>query len=161
MTQRLIRYHILDCVRGETPPWPASALRDVELKFRVTDATADTVKMRVSGHAFLDQEGEWCVHPPSSSEFRTGEMCCFIRERGFDAVLLGYLSFDRRAQTFSRFDLVAVGTRWGETTFNVRRKDVAPAPMGIAITLAGRVARDRTGPHISQTRKSWQRYFAL
>ena len=161
VTQRLIRYHMLDCVRGETPPWPASALRDVELKLRVTDATADRVKMRVSGHALLHEEGDWCVHPPSSSAYRIGEMCCLIRERGFDAALLGYLCFDRRAQAFSRFDLVGVGTRWGGTVFNVRREDVAPAPMGIAITLAGSAARDRTAPHISHTRKSWQRYFAL
>ena len=161
VTQRLIRYHMLDCVRGETPPWAASALRDVELKLRVTDATADRVKMRVSGHALLHEEGDWCVHPPSSSAYRIGEMCCLIRERGFDATLLGHLCFDRRAQAFSRFDLVAVGTRWGGTVFNVRREDVAPAPMGIAITLAGRTARDRTAPHISHTRKSWQRYFAL
>ena len=49
----------------------------------------------------------------------------------------------------------------GGTVFNVRREDVAPEPMGIAITLAGRAARDRTAPHISHTRKSWQRYFAL
>ncbi|MDB4698688.1 hypothetical protein OAF45_00935 [Candidatus Latescibacteria bacterium] len=161
VTQRLIRYHMLDCVRGETPPWPASALRDVELKLKVTDATADKVKIRVSGHALLHEEGDWCVHPPSFSAYRTGEMCCLIRERGFDAELLGYLCFDRRAQAFSRFDLVAVGTRWGGTTFNVRREDVAPAAMGIAITLAGRAARDRTAPHISHTRKSWQRYFAL
>ncbi len=161
VTQRLIRYHMLDCVRGETPPWPASALRDVELKLRVTDATAARVKMRVSGHALLHELGDWCVHPPSSSAYRIGEMCCLIRERGFDAALLGYLCFDRRAQAFSRFDLVAVGTRWGGTVFNVRREDVAPEPMGIAITLAGRAARDRTAPHISHTRKSWQRYFAL
>lgn len=161
VTQRLIRYHMLDCVRGETPPWPDSALRDVELKLRVTDATADRVKMRVSGHALLHELGDWCVHPPPSSAYRIGEMCCLIRERGFDAALLGYLWFDRRAQAFSRFDLVAVGTRWGGTVFNVRREDVAPAPMGIAITLAGRAARDRTAPHISHTRKSWQRYFAL
>ena len=113
VTQRLIRYHMLDCVRGETPPWPASALRDIELKLRVTDASADRVKMRVSGHALLHEEGDWCVHPPSSSAYRIGEMCCLIRERGFDATLLGYLCFDRRAQAFSRFDLVAVGTRWG------------------------------------------------
>ena len=77
-----------------------------------------------------------------------------------DGLVLHLGCQDLARQVDSRFDLVAVGTRWGGTVFNVRREDVAPAPMGIAITLAGRAARDRTAPHISHTRKSWQRYFA-
>ena len=105
------------------------------------------VDLELFGHADLCEEGDWCTFPPRESVYKRGEMCCVIRERGFDAKMLGYLSFDRQAQRFSRFDLVAVGSRWGATTFNNRREDVERAPMGVAMTIAGREERDRTPPH--------------
>ena len=77
-------------------------------------------------------------------------MRCLIRERGFDAELLGYATFDREAERFTRFDLLAVGTRWGGTTYNVRSNDTDPAPLGIAMTIAGTEYRDRTPPHASR-----------
>jgi hypothetical protein len=146
VARRLIRYHLLDSVRGETPAWPAEALRDTEVKLTVIEATTGRVDLRLSGHAHLVEQGEW------HSRRRVNGIGCLIQERGYDAQLLGYLTFDRRERRFSRFDLVAVGTRWGGTTFNVRYDDVEPAPMGVAFTLAGREVRDRTPPHASPSR---------
>ncbi len=153
VTRRLVRFHLVDSVRGETAPWPPEALCDVEMWLTVTGVTPEGVDLKVSGHAFLCEEKDWCTFPPRESVYKRGEMCCIIRERGFDAKLLGYLSFDPQAERFSRFDLVAVGSRWGATTFNNRREDVEPAPMGVAMTIAGRAERDRTPPHAS--RKSY------
>ncbi len=150
VVRRLVRFHLIDSVRGETSPWPSEALRDVEMRLTVTGVTGARVDLALSGHAVLCEEGDWCTFPPRESVYQRGEMCCVIRERGFDAKLLGYLSFDRQAERFSRFDLAAVGSRWGATTFNNRREDVEPAPMGIAMTIADREERDRTPPHASR-----------
>ena len=146
VARRLIRYHLIDSVRGETPAWPAEALRDTEMTLTVIEATPDRADLRLSGHAHLVEQGEW------HSRRRNNGISCLIQERGYDARLLGRLTFDRRERRFSRFDLMAVGTRWGGTTFNVRHDDVEPAPMGVAFTLAGREARDRTPPHASPGR---------
>lgn len=147
VVRRLVRFHLIDSVRGETSPWPSEALRDVEMALTVTGVTPEWVDLELFGHADLCEEGDWCTFPPRESVYKRGEMCCVIRERGFDAKLLGYLSFYRQAQRFARFDLVAVGSRWGATTFNNRREDVERAPMGVAMTIAGREERDRTPPH--------------
>jgi hypothetical protein len=80
-------------------------------------------------------------------------------ERGFDATLLGRLVYDPTRQRFTRFDVVAVGSRWGATGHSGRRNDSDPAPMGIAMTLAGDLPRDRTPPHVSQSRAGWEQYF--
>ncbi|MSS72879.1 MAG: hypothetical protein EXS64_15505 [Candidatus Latescibacteria bacterium] len=144
VARRLIRFHFLDSVRGETDPWPMEAVRSSEMMLIVTGVTPDRVDLRLSGHVRLFEQGAWC------GRNRNDGICCLIPERGYDAQMLGYLTFDRRG--FSRFDLAVVGTRWGGTTYNVRYNDVEPAPMGIAFTMAGREARDRTPPHAGSLR---------
>lgn len=147
LTRRLARYHLLDYVHGETDPWPATAVRAADLKLRVTKATAERVDMTLTGEALLCEKGIY-------------EYDGKVQERGFDAKLLGYLSFDRKAKKFIRFDIVAVGTRWGATTHSGRgAADAVPGPMGIAMTIAGNEPRDRTPPHISQHRGSDRHYF--
>lgn len=146
IARRLIRHHFLDSVRGETHAWPAEAILSSEMTLTVTEATPDRVDLRLSGHAHMTERGEWCARR------RNDGICCLIQERGFHAEMLGYLSFDRQGGRFDRFDAMATGTRWGGTTFNVRADDIEPAPMGIAFTLAGKEARDRTPPHASPSR---------
>ena len=146
VARRLIRYHFLDSVRGETSAWPLEALGDTEMMLTVTGATPDRMEVRLTGHARLMEQGAWCGRK------RTDGICCLIQERGYDAQMLGYLTFDRKGRRFSRFDLTVAGARWGGTTFNMRYNDVEPAPLGIAFTIAGREARDRTPPHASPGR---------
>jgi hypothetical protein len=146
VARRLIRYHFLDSVRGETSAWPAERLGDAEMTLTVTGATSDRVEARLAGHVRLVEQGAWC------GRRRNDGICCLIQERGYDAQALGYLTFDRKGGRFTRFDVMVAGTRWGGTTFNMRYNDVEPAPLGIAFTIAGREARDRTPPHASPGR---------
>ena len=111
----------------------------------VTEETSEWVDLKLSGSAQLFSEGSWY------------EGAC--QERGLDASLLGYLRFDRRTERFVRFDVVAVGSRWGGTDYNVRQDDLEPAPIGIAMTIAGREAKDRTAPHACQRRGGLEWYF--
>jgi hypothetical protein len=106
--------------------------------------TPERVKLTLTGQARMREEGRWFEGA--------------VQERGFEASLLGYLAFDRRAERFTRFDVVAVGTRWGATTHSGRPNDFEPAPMGIAMTIAGKEARDRTAPHVSQRRSGMEWY---
>jgi hypothetical protein len=112
----------------------------------VTGATPGRVDLRAEGRVHLVEQGEW------HSRKRNDGISCLIQERGYDAQMLGYLAFDRRGRRFLQFDLMATGTRWGGTTFNVRYNDVEPAPLGIAFTISGNEARDRTPPHASPAR---------
>jgi len=143
LTLRLARFHLLDYVHGETPPWPVAVAQQAQFQLEVTQVTADTVELELTGHAPL----------------REANVEGTKTERGFDARLYGKLVWDRRDKRFTRFDVVAVGTRWGSTGHSGRRNDDDPAPMGIAFTLAGKEPRHRTPPHISQSRNGLQQYF--
>lgn len=145
LVRRLVRYHLADYVRGETSSWPFEAIRDAAMALTVTEETPEWVDLRLSGSAQLFSEGSWY------------EGACQVR--GLDASLLGYLRFDRRTERFVRFDVVAVGSRWGGTDYNVRQDDLEPAPIGIAMTIAGQEVRDRTAPHACQRRGGLEWYF--
>lgn len=145
--RRLVRYHMLDIVRGETPPWPKDAPQDVALELLVTDVDMDSVSMTLHGGGKLQESGSWCIQPPSRSVYRRGQMCCLVEERGFEPHILGHLTFDRIQERFTRFDVLAVGSRWGGTTFNMRCDDTDAEPLGIAMTLARDDAFSRIPPH--------------
>ena len=57
-------------------------------------------------------------------------------ERGIETTILGRAKWDRTTDRFTKFDLVALGSRWGGTTFNGREHDRGPADVGFAFTLA-------------------------
>ncbi len=145
--RRLVRYHLLDIVRGETSPWGKETPSDVAIEMQVIDVDVDHVVMTLRGGGRLQEHGKWCSQPPRESVYRLGEMCCLIEERGFETALMGYLEFDRQLEQFKRFDVLAMGVRWGGTTYNVRGNDVAPAPMGIAMTSAQKDPFSRIPPH--------------
>ena len=67
--------------------------------------------------------------------------------RGYDCRLRGELTYDRQRGAFQRFDLVAIGDRWGGTEHNNRQEDLPASPMGIVFQLAGDAPADRTPPH--------------
>jgi len=150
--RRLVRFHLLDIVRGETPPWPKDAPVNLKMTLECIMGDSEKVSLKLTGGGLLVESGDWCSQPARRSVYRRGEMCCAIGERGFEPRILGHLTYDRKANAFTRFDVVAVGTRWGGTTFNFRQEDVEPAGIGIAMTIAGSHARDRTPPASSPGR---------
>jgi hypothetical protein len=150
--RRIVRFHLLDIVRGETPPWPEEAPENVRMSLECFLIDDDHVSLRLMGAGMLVEAGDWCTQPVRRSVYKRGEMCCSIGERGFEPRILGYLTFDRKQRRFVRFDVLVVGTRWGGTTFNFRQEDVEPAGLGIAMTIAGPHERDRTPPASSPGR---------
>lgn len=145
--RRLVRYHMLDIVRGETPAWSKDVPQDVALELQVNDVDSQHVHLTLHGGGKLQENGSWCTQPPQRSVYRRGQMCCLIEERGFEPTVLGHIDFDRVQKRFTRFDVLAVGTRWGGTTFNMRCDDTDAAPLGIAMTIANEDAFGRIPPH--------------
>ena len=144
---RLVRFHLLDMVRGETHPWKPEALEDVEIQLSPYLLDDEFFELKITGRVRLRERGEWCCPPSRNSPWGRDEICCIINERGYHAEILGYAAYNRKKREFKRFDLVSIGTRWGGTTYNARTDDTEPGPMGIAFTIAGEEHRDRTPPH--------------
>jgi hypothetical protein len=49
---------------------------------------------------------------------------------GVETRILGYATYDLDEETFLGFHMVALGTRWGHTELNGRRRDVEFGPLG-------------------------------
>ncbi len=140
LAARLVRFHMVDVVRGQSPAfWPQS-VEKAEIISRVEAASGDRVVLAIEGSARVRQKGTWAVagfrdrERPSEQELRC------------DADLIGRATFDRKAGRFVSFVLVAKAMRAGATQFNNRARDPGPAPMGVSFTLAGDGPADRVAP---------------
>jgi hypothetical protein len=138
IVRRLARFHLLDNVRGETPMWRDGEVERAEMTLEITSVGPDGVDLRLEGAVRTTARGSWAVRP-----FRER---LAQAERGFDCRLMGFLCHDLSSSRFVRFDLLAMGIRWGGSEHNVRWDDLDPAPMGVALELAGNQPRDRVPP---------------
>jgi hypothetical protein len=140
LVERLARLHLLDNVRGQTSPFPAQAIQDATLTSRVTAVDGDVVSLRLEGRTKAVQKGDWSIRGYRDMN-RPG-----AQERGLEMQLLGSARFDRKQGRFVGFEMVAVGTRWGGTQYNGRGNDLAPAPFGAVLSLAGESRAERVAP---------------
>lgn len=123
LVDRLARVHLLDYVRGQTTPHDKEHVREASLVTEVLKVKKKAVELRFSGEIKISS-GPWSDRPDGTAT------------RGVRVQLLGEAVYDRRAKRYSRFDLVAIGVRWGRTQFNFRQDDLAPSPIGWVFTLA-------------------------
>ena len=140
LVKRLARFHFIDNVRGQTPPFPARAIEDVTLTGRVTAVNGDVVSLRLEGRTKAVQKGDWSIRGFDDMNRPSGQ------ERGLEMKLLGSARFDRKQGRFVGFEVVAVGTRWGGTQYNCRGDDLAPAPFGAVLSLVGASRAERVAP---------------
>jgi hypothetical protein len=140
LVERLARFHFLDNVRGQTPPFPARAIEEATLTGRVTAVDGDVVSLRLEGRTKAVEKGDWSIQGFQDMNQPSGQ------ERGLDMKILGSARFDRKRGRFVGFEVVAVGTRWGGTQYNCRGNDLAPAPFGAVLSLAGESRAERVAP---------------
>jgi hypothetical protein len=116
---RLFRYHLDPC-RGftEGSAFQQSKLDTGRLTLTVQEVTAARISLRLEGVAKLQQSGR---EAPGV----------------YEPAILGYLDYDRKAGSFTRFDIVAIGTAAGLPTDanGVITPRKGPYPLGIAFEL--------------------------
>jgi hypothetical protein len=125
LAMRLLRFHLVDNVRGEPDMWTEGDVHQADLHLRVDDA--DAGRLRLEGSAKMERENR----------------------RGYEARVQGFLTYDRKREQFTRFDLLSWGEAWGTGTFT----GGAPPgrfPLVIAASLAGDTPGDRIPPQASR-----------
>lgn len=115
---RMLRFHLVDNTRGEPQAWSIDEVRSHTLKLTIEKTGPDGVRLRLDGGALLATAAD-----PKRAE------------RGFDVRLLGYLHYDANKKVFTRFDAVAVGAHWGETSLTSGARP-GRTPLGVAFRLA-------------------------
>lgn len=140
LAQRLARCHLVDNVRGQVSAFRRGSVERVELSSCVSAFADGRATIEFAGVSRTTEQGRW---PVAGFEDRVEPQ---VQSRGFHAQLAGRAVFDVAAQRFVEFELVAVGTRFGGSQFNGRDDDLAPAPMGVWLELAGERPDERVAP---------------
>ena len=118
LAMRILRFHLIDNTRGEPAMWQRSEVRSSEMGLTVEQADAGRVVLRLDGRVLL----------ATDEDVAKGG-------RGYDAALLGYVGYDRKAGRIDRLDMVALGEHWGESHFT-RGARPGRTPFGVAFELA-------------------------
>ncbi len=135
--RRLVRFHLVDNVRGQTLPYAEDEVREAELLIAVVSRVGSTVELALRGSTDAVAAGTWLL----------GENLWEPRRefaRGIATRLRGRATYDLEREAFTRFELVAIGRRFGRSQFNHRRDD-PPSLIGFHFTLA------RSKPRIAPT----------
>jgi hypothetical protein len=136
--ERIVRFHLVDNTRGEPNHWTPEEIRSASMSLMVESVSTDQVKLRLDGSVLLS----------TSKDLDKAA-------RGFDANLLGYLAFDRKALACTRFDVIALGNHWGEGTYTGGARP-GRTPLGIAFELTkGNVPANLVPP---QGARHWKGY---
>lgn len=151
LTDRLLRVHLVDNVRGQTYPVKADQVERARLTTTVTGLGSGEHQ----GQVLLRLEGE--VRWVARGTWPTGGLGggAVPSERGLEARLLGTARFDPTSGRFTAFEAVAVGSRWGATQYNGRADDPGPAPIGYLIELAGDGPEERVAPASLWEYRGW------
>ena len=120
LVQRLARFHFVDNVRGQTDPFEGAETNGSEIRCTVSKVTDDRIEFEIKGQIKANSTSEKYNRTP----------------RGVVTTLLGSATFLTTEERFEKFDMVAVGYRWGRTRFNGRKRGPNSNPVGFAVSLA-------------------------
>lgn len=130
VVERLLRFHLVDNVRGEPPMWTRADLQQADLTLVVENAAK--ARLRLEGKALM-QHGA---------------------ERGYETRIQGVLVYDRQHERFSRFDLVSWGEAWGHGPYT-GGEPKGRFPLVIAASIAGRAPADLVPPQALRNRQEY------
>jgi len=138
LVERLARFHFVDNVRGQTIPYSPEQVRTSKLETEITAIDGDLIHLRITGSTRSVSDGAWTMGKTIWTPQKNPPHGVLTR-------VLGNAAYDSKRGAFVRFDLVAIGRRWGATENNGRRRDPKPGAIGFVLSLspptpAGRVA---------------------
>ncbi len=130
LVERLVRFSLVDNVRGQTLPFAAAAVEAAELTAEVTAREGDLVTLQLRGASRASSDGT----EAGEDYWRSNKPW----PRSVTALLRGRATWDARRRRFASFELVALAERTGRTTFNGRsREEEGDAPrIGFLFRLA-------------------------
>jgi hypothetical protein len=120
LVSRLARLHLVDTVNGQTSPFSPGQVRGSQIATEVLERKGARVKLKITGATKGESEGRGRRESA----------------HGVQTHLLGHAVYDLNKGAFVEFQVVALGTRWGHTELNGRRRDRESGLLGFVFELA-------------------------
>jgi hypothetical protein len=115
---RLARFHLVDNVNGQTPRFTREGVRGSKISTEIVSRDGASVELKITGETVGAAAEGWWQSP-----------------NGVVTRLLGNATFDLDEARFVKFEMLALGRRWGYTRFNGRRRDGESGPVGFVFRL--------------------------
>lgn len=116
LTNRLVRLHLVDFVRGQTSAYPRDSVEDAQVITEITALDGDLCALDITGS--------------TSASVQDGTFA-----RAMRTSIDGEAVYDLRNERFLTFNLYAAGERRGRTRYNGRHRDLGPAPIAFALRI--------------------------
>lgn len=117
---RIVALHLVDTVNGQTEPFKTNETSGSKITAHVTAIRGGAVILKFEGKT-------------QSKSSRRGRN---KSPRGVSTSLIGSATYNSKTGTFTEFEMVAVGQRWGFTAFNDRQEQRERSPIGFVFQLA-------------------------
>src|SRR4029453_5681138 len=132
---------------GHSDGLDSASVRATELKLTVEAVSAESIRLRLDGHAKLGKE--------PTPDVVTGKIAS-MSDWGYEPKLLGFLEYDPRKQVFTRFDVVALGDQFGRVGLSIGAARPGCQPLGVSFELvAGERPADRVPPGSASTTRPY------
>ena len=111
--------NLVDTVRGQTDPFNGGEIK-AEIECQVTSVSDEGFEFTIKGQTKSDSALTNYGRTP----------------RGIVTKVSGSATYSHAETRFEKFELVALGYRWGRTRFNGRYRGPEYNPLGFVVTLA-------------------------
>lgn len=137
--ERLIRFHLVDNVRGQTLPFASQEIKSGKIQFMIDTITDNIAELSISGNSQAVAKGEWQMGENDWKPY-------YLLDHGMRTQILGHAQFDLEKQKFVEFEMVALGFRYGVTENNGRFNSPDSSYVGFLFTLDDRADGNKIPP---------------
>ena len=139
LANRLIRFHLVDNVKGQTLPFAPQEIKNSNLKIEVQERQQSLVKIKLRGNANAVAKGKWLLGDKDWTP-------TYPLNHSMKTEILGKATFNLFLNKFTEFEMVAIGKRYGKTENNSRSSDPDSSYIGFLFTLTEGRASDKIAP---------------
>jgi len=113
ISERLIRFHLVDNVRGQTLPFAPDEIKMNQIMTEVILKNKSSIELEISGESFSVAKGEWLLGENDWTPTH-------LLDHSIRTKLLGKVTYNFQTETVTEFEMVAIGERSGKTQNNGR-----------------------------------------
>tara|TARA_Y100000590_G_C15734951_1_gene1018245 strand:+ start:3380 stop:4186 length:807 start_codon:yes stop_codon:yes gene_type:complete len=139
ISERLIRFHLVDNVRGQTLPFAPDEIKMNQMMTEVVLKNESSIELEISGESFSVAKGEWSLGENDWTPTH-------LLDHSIRTKLLGKVTYNFQTETVTEFEMVAIGERSGKTKNNGRMYGSDSNHIGFYYKMAQENASEKIAP---------------